>query len=268
MSSLKSIAAACVLTTFALGCTHATDVQKRPQPTSASTPVSLQTHHWQLNQVRDVDGSTDMQWQRSVATSRVPVELLFTGENALVVKRLCNNMHGSYEAQGDALQVSRMISTMMACNDEKMMALERQVAQQLPKVQSWKITGSENAPVLALTFQGGVVWELKGKPTYETLYGPSEQMFLEVAPDKVVCHHPLVENAQCLQVREVKYDAQGIKQGFGTWGNYYGSIEGYSKQPNVRNILRIKRYTNQNAPADASKYVDVLDLVVESEIKR
>lgn len=268
MSSLKSIAAACVLTTFALGCTHATDVQKRPQTTSASTPVSLQTHHWQLNQVRDVDGSNNMQWQQAVADSRVPVELQFTDANALVVKRLCNHMHGGYETQGDALQISRMVSTMMACNDEKLVTLERHVAQQLPKVQSWKIAGSATAPVLALTFQGGVVWELKGKPTYETLYGPSEQVFLEVAPDKVACTHPLMENAQCLQVREVKYDAQGLKQSFGPWSNYYGSIEGYSKHPHVRNILRIKRYTNQNAPADASKYVDVLDLVVESEIKR
>lgn len=184
MLSLKSIAAACVLTTFALGCTHATDVQKRPQPTSASTPVSLQTHHWQLNQVRDVDGSTDMQWQRSVAASRVPVELLFTGENTLVVKRLCNNMHGSYEAQGDALQVSRMISTMMACNDEKMMALERQVAQQLPKVQSWKITGSENAPVLALTFQGGVVWEFRANPPMKHCMVRASRCFWRLLPIK------------------------------------------------------------------------------------
>ena len=35
--------------------------------------------------------------------------------------------------------------------------------------------------------------------------------------------------------------------------------------PGVRNVLRIDRYQRQNVPADASRYLYVLDLVVESE---
>ena len=51
----------------------------------------------------------------------------------------------------------------------------------------------------------------------------------------------------------------------GAWRNFHGSIEGFSHTPGVRNVLRIDRYQRKQAPADASRYVYVLDLVVESE---
>ena len=70
---------------------------------------------------------------------------------------------------------------------------------------------------------------------------------------------------QCLQVREVRYDDAGRKTTTGEWGNFYGSIEGYQHEPGIRNVLRIKRYTVQNPPADASRYAYVLDMMVESE---
>jgi hypothetical protein len=66
----------------------------------------------------------------------------------------------------------------------------------------------------------------------------------------------------------MQYSSQGIKQSAGEWQNYYGSIEGYTHQDGVRNVLRIKRFTRDQAPADASKHIDVLDMTVESEIVR
>ncbi|MBP7647899.1 MAG: DUF4377 domain-containing protein, partial [Comamonas sp.] len=80
---------------------------------------------------------------------------------------------------------------------------------------------------------------------------------------------PLIPNAQCLQVRELKYNEQGLKQSTGTWENFYGTIEGYTHQAGVRNVLRIKRFTRpEPVPADASKYVYILDMTVESETVR
>ena len=80
-----------------------------------------------------------------------------------------------------------------------------------------------------------------------------------------VDHHPLIQDMQCLQVRELRYDAQGRKSGdTGEFLHFYDSIEGYTHQPGVRNVLRLQRYTRQNVPADASKYAYVLDMVVES----
>ena len=42
-------------------------------------------------------------------------------------------------------------------------------------------------------------------------------------------------------------------------------LDGYTHTPGVRNVLRIKRYQRTPVPADASAYLYVLDLVVESE---
>ena len=60
-------------------------------------------------------------------------------------------------------------------------------------------------------------------------------------------------------------DASGIKQRVDQWQLFYDEIENYQHQAGVRNVLRLKRYTRQQAPADASRYVYVLDMVVESE---
>ena len=49
---------------------------------------------------------------------------------------------------------------------------------------------------------------------------------------------------------------------------FYDPIEGYSHQAGTRHVLRLKRYTRQQVPADASQYVYVLDMIVESETRR
>ena len=91
-------------------------------------------------------------------------------------------------------------------------------------------------------------------------------VFLEVAAQTRPCTHPLIPDKQCLQVREIRYDDAGVKQGDdGEFQNFYDAIEGYTHEPGVRNVLRVKRYPVQNPPADASSRAYVLDMVVESE---
>ena len=48
--------------------------------------------------------------------------------------------------------------------------------------------------------------------------------------------------------------------------NFYGDIEGYAHEAGIRNVLRVKRYTIKNPPADGSSLAYVLDMVVESGI--
>lgn len=268
--NLKSLSVACALSTTALvGCSSFADLKNNTPPAPANAPT-LQSHHWQLQQALNAQGSADIgQWQLP-ATASSPartVGLRFSKDQIVSVDRMCNLISGGYRTQGDQMHVERMTSTMMACGNADLMQLEKNVARQLPSVSNWKITNNAS-PLLELRFKNGTTWQLEGKPTHETLYGRSEQIFLEVAPQKVTCSHPLIPNAQCLQVRELKYNEQGIKQSMGTWQNYYGTIEGYTHQAGVRNVLRIKRFTREHVPADASKYVDVLDMAVESEIVR
>lgn len=264
MPLLKVFSIACVLgSSVLMGCaTHSADFSE------ASLTV-LQSHHWNLQQAVTAQGAVDEQWYLPAKNgqSARSVVLDFSSDQRLSVERLCNSMSGSYEVQGERIHIGRLMTTMMSCNDAALMKLERSVGQQLPQAMSWKIQNSAH-PILELKFDSGAVWQLKGTPTYEALYGGSEQVFLEVAPQKVACSQPAVPNAMCLQVREVTYDDRGIKQSTGSWMNYDGVIEGYKHQNGVRNIIRLKRFTRGQAPAGSPKYVDVLDLVVESEVVR
>ncbi|MEP6907241.1 MAG: DUF4377 domain-containing protein [Pseudoxanthomonas sp.] len=70
---------------------------------------------------------------------------------------------------------------------------------------------------------------------------------------------------KCVQVREVRYTENVIKTGIGdTFGNFYDHIQGYVHQAGIRNVLRVKRHTIGNPPADGSSQVYVLDMVMES----
>ena len=272
MSSFKSFSMSCILgATVLMGCTtHSANLLPNPAVHSAPT---LQSHHWKLQQALTPQGALDQQWQIP-ASSRHParsIELDFSDDQRIHVSRLCNTINGGYSVQDEKISVNRLAATMIACNDNALMQLEKNVASQLPKVRTWhiaEIDADTAAPTLELQFDSGAKWLLTGVPTHETLYGNSERIFLEIAPEKLTCSRPPLPASNCLKVREVKYSEQGVKQTSGPWINYDASIEGYQHQPGVRNILRVKRFTRDPARTDISKYIDVLDLVVESEISR
>lgn len=265
----KSCSLACAVATFALmGCSYTAHTsQETTQPSNVA--VTLQSHHWQLQQALNAQGAADGQWQLPASPDQAAktVGLRFGQDHTVSVDRLCNTIMGQYRTQAQSIEIDRVISTMMACSNADLMRLEKQVAQQLTQARNWKISGDAK-PVLELQFANGTVWKLQGTPTHEALYGPSERIFLEVASQKTTCNHPLMGSTQCLKVRPVHYNAQGIKTGTGEWSALYDTIEGYKHQEGVRNVLRLKRFTRANVPADASKYVYVLDMTVESEQER
>lgn len=82
------------------------------------------------------------------------------------------------------------------------------------------------------------------------------------------CPNPPAGAKACLQVRERRFDDKALAVGDpGPWQTFAEPIEGYTHQPGVRNVLRIKRYDRGAAPG-ASRYVYVLDQVVESHTER
>ena len=124
-----------------------------------------------------------------------------------------------------------------------------------------------DAPKLSLAADNGDTLVFTGEPTAETRYGSAgETVFLEVAAEAKPCSHPLIPNKQCLQVRERKYGQNGVVQSTGEWQPLYQDIEGYTHEPGIRNVLRVKRFTLKNPPADAPSTAYVLDMVVESEV--
>lgn len=231
--------------------------------TAAATGIDagqLAANHWLL--VDAVD-STGKRIDSLFARADRPLTLDFAN-GRLSVANACNRLGGPYTLEDGTLEVGSMASTQMACTDPGVMALDRLASERLQgklKVRALDATG------LTLVAANGDVLGFRGEPTAETRYGgEGETVFMEVDAQTRPCPHPLMEEATCLQVREVKYDSQGLEQGKrGGWENFYGNIEGYTHQPGVRNVLRLKRYEVRNPPADAASQAYVLDMTVSSE---
>jgi len=230
---------------------------------AASTTIdaaALGSQHWKLEQAVDAKGQ---RIDALFARADKPLQLDFR-DGRVSVSNACNRMGGGYTLTGDRLQVARMAATLMACTDPKLMALDQAIGKRLEAPQTVAL---RNGDQLALTSADGEVLTFRGEPTAETRYGgPGETAFLEVAAQTKPCSHPLIPNKQCLQVRELHYDDRGIKTGTpGEWQPLYQDIEGYEHTDGVRNVVRVKRYTIKNPPADGSSIAYVLDMVVESE---
>jgi heat shock protein HslJ len=233
------------------------------QPAGADTAV-LPAYHWRLAEATDAKGS---RIEALFARADKPLQLDFADRRASV-GNACNRMGGAYSVEGDKLKFDRLDSTLMACADAKLMALDQEIGKRLEGASTFALqTGA--APTLTLSGGNGDVLTFNGEPTAETRYGgPGETTFVEVAAQTKPCNHPLIPAMQCLQVREIKYDDKGIKTGAdAAFENFYGDIEGYTHEPGVRNVLRVKRYNIKNPPADGSSLAYELDMVVESETK-
>lgn len=261
---------------------------------------NLEGFVWTLTHAQPADGSGSGNSSSAQAIAGLPpapeqpaLVLRFDGQQQmLAVQGLCNRLMGSYSTQahtkevqagnaqansaiGGALHIQPLAATLMACPEPALMQLEQQVSALLPQAQSWHIrwtdtpqADSPGAAQLQIDFAQGQRWLLQGQWTHEALYGQPQRMFLEVAPEQQACNHPLMGQMQCLQTRIVHYEPNGRKTLEGAWGAFYDPIEGYSHQAGTRHVLRLKRYTRQQVPADASQYVYVLDMIVESETRR
>ncbi len=237
---------------------------------SASNADALSAYHWQLQDAVDSAGARQAQWMRQADKGQQPMTLTFQ-DKRLSVTGLCNMLSAGYAVKGEYMNISQVVSTMRMCGDQSLMHYEQRIAQRLPAVSAWTISGADlnnpqQTPTLTLRFENGGKWMLSGKATPETRYGSAgDIVFMEVAAQTVPCNHPLIKDKQCLKTRAVKYDETGLKTGYGPWEVLYDEIEGYQHEAGIRNVLRLKRFTRKHIPADASRYAYVLDMTVESE---
>lgn len=220
----------------------------------ALTAAFLQDHLWRL---QSASTGANQRIEALFPKDR-PFEFRFTGTN-LAVSGGCNGLRGSYQINAEGQFVAgRMASTMMAC-EPSLMAADKTLSDLLAKpLQIMLVQGAQ--PSLILLAADNTVLMLAGQKTPEALYGPATRVFLEVAAQTAPCQGDA--GAQCLQVREITFDEQGLKVGSpGEWTSFDGSIEGYQHTPGVRNVLRVNRFQ----PPAGAPAVYVLDLVVESE---
>lgn len=232
-----------------------------PGNASAAAPAidaqALAAAHWRLAEAVDASGN------RIDALFPAPdqaLQLDFSGDR-ISISGGCNQMRGRYTLSGDRLAVGAMAQTKKFCGGGALMAADEAIGARF----AGPATLAREGDRLVVTTAGGDRLAFDAVPTAQTKYGSEgETIFMEVAPQRVPCHHPLMPTYQCLHVRELTYD-QGRKTAAGDWQFLYQNIEGYTHEPGIRNVLRVKRYKVANPPADASSIAYVLDLVVESE---
>ena len=222
--------------------------------------AQLTANHWILTTATDAAGKG---LDALFAQADKPMVLNFA-EGRLSARAGCNTLVSGYSVRGGQLHLTPMASTMMGC-PEPLQSQDRQFGTLLEQPATVQTL---DASRLVLRTANGSVLTFKANPTAETRYGgPGETVFLEVAPQTKPCHHPLMPDATCLQVRQIHYNDNGIKQGTpGEYTHFYGQIEGYTHQPGVRNVVRTKRFGIKNPPADAPRHAYVHDMTVESEI--
>jgi heat shock protein HslJ len=244
-------------------------VSTMASPASTATPAAsdantdLGRYHWRLQDATDANGK---RIDALLVRADKPLQLDFSADGGVLVRNACNHIGGDYTLAGNTLTVTGGQSTMMACADPKLMALDGEIGKRLEGASQIALSANDT-PTLTLTNAAGDKLVFAGEPTAQTRYGgPGERVFLEVAGQTKPCPHPMIPGKQCLQVREVEYDDKGLKvDSPGPFEDFYDSIDGYTHDDGVRNVLRVDRYAIRNPPADGSNFAYVLDMVVESD---
>jgi len=223
-------------------------------------PRTLEAHRWTLVWAIDAQGQPIA--GLPAATAR---EINFNfGAGRFNIEGGCNRLLSGFQIDAEGtLSFDRMASTLMACEPAAMKvdaALAEMLAQPL---KSEVLVGT--ATTLRLTSPANATLFFTGQMTPEARYGQPTRVFIEVGATTVVCKNSLGASVECLQVRERRFDEQGLVVGVpGAWQPFAETIEDYTHQPGVRNVLRLKRFDRAPAGGGASFFY-VLDLVVESE---
>ncbi|MFU8927351.1 DUF4377 domain-containing protein [Acinetobacter puyangensis] len=229
---------------------------------STTTSSQKEAIHVKQHLQQTLQGYT---WSYQPQQNIPPIVLNFQ-DNRMSIYSGCNRMGTDFSLNQNTLKTGNVISTKMACEPERMK--QEQFAASLFQNRELALnlnTANPDQPLLTVRGADGQQYQFVGTATPETKYqGQGEIVFLEVAPETKACVG--VAAQQCLQVREIKYNAQGLKTATGNWELFYGQIEGFQHDPKLRTIIRTKRFTVKNPAADQSKYAYVHDMTVEQEL--
>lgn len=233
---------------------------------TAADQAVLAKYHWHLESATSSQGD---RLNELFVRAEKPLQLNFYGSH-VYISNTCNHMGGEFTIRDNKLSVSQLTSTMKACADEALMALDQKVAKVFAGDLDMRLDQAEPATQLTLVTTEGASLVFAGVPTAATRTGSeAETVFLQVAPISKPCANAEMPKTQCLEVRELHYNANGTKSGNpGPWHMLKQPIEGYQHQPGTHNVLRVKRYAVTKPAAGTASATYVLDLVVESGVAK
>jgi heat shock protein HslJ len=228
------------------------------QATDAPPAKTLADHTWSLVAANAADGSRiDALFPEAAR----PFSLAFA-EGRLHATGGCNGLRARYELTPEGgFSVSGAAATMMAC-EAPLMAADAALSGLFSAPLEFALVQGQS-PTLALIASTGEVLLFRGELTHEARLGPGTTVFYEVGPRRLPCDEATSTDGLCLQIREITFDAQGLRVGEpGAFMPFGGGIEGYEHTEGTRNVLRVKRFGSAQTSGEG---VMVLDLVVESE---
>ena len=228
-------------------------------PAAAVDAQALAASHWRLDSAVDAGGQSI---GALFPEPGGPLQLGFA-DGQISVSGGCNRMSGGFTLADGTLSVGPLAQTKMFCGGGGLMAADEAIAARLSG--GGTLAFDDDGRLVLATADGDRL-AFRAEATAETRFGgEGERVFLEVAPQRVPCPHAMIPDFQCLHVREISFDENGVKTGTGEWQFFYQDIEGYTHEPGVRNVLRLKRFNVQDPPADGFSVAYVLDMVVETE---
>ena len=234
--------------------------------------TTLSQHRWTLTSAIDANHNSMAEF----AKINGQVTLAFNqyqGQDTLSFSVGCNLISAAYQLQGQTLTIEDGMSTKMSCGD--LDKAENTLNTLMVGSSEIKVEQGEH-PVLTQLTNDNVTLVWNGRLTSQAKYNSKgETVFLAVSPKKLACEEH--GDQQCLQIRPVTYNDQGIKIHEGEWRLFAGEIDGYQHDNRHEEVLRVQRYQLDNGnllaidessvdDTDDKQYAYVLDAVIESEV--
>ena len=233
---------------------------------------TLSRHRWTLDSVTDANHQSVTEF----ANINSQVTLVFNehqGQNTLSYSVGCNTISAAYQLQGHTLTIDEGMSTKMSCSE--LDSAENTLSTLMLGNSELKVTQSDSPVLTQFTSDNAtLVWS--GRLTPQAKYNSKgEAVFWAVNAKKVDCE--MNNNKQCLQIKPVTYDNQGIKTHEGKWRVFSGEIDGYHHDGTHEEVLRLQRYqlgtsellmNDEPLESDTNDdaYAYVLDAVIESSV--
>ena len=217
------------------------------------TAADLSRYQWTL--VSAVDSSN----MRLVPLNAVKDQVLLNfGQlkemNILRYSLGCNTMTGRLQLVDSVMTIEEGVSTKKFCAEldeaEKLLNRAMHGDSQLSIKRG-------AVPILTQLADDNTTLVWQGTQSAEAKYGQAEMIFWAVDHEVVPC--PDGTTKECLKVKPIQYDVNGVKVGEGDWTLFDGEIEGFTHDRDHNQVIRLKRYTDED-----KKSIYVLDTVVES----
>lgn len=253
-----------------LGVADASDTEPAPDPAQRS----LQDTAWVLYQVNDAHGNAIAPFAASADGSRTIVPVLFRTDY-LEFATACRRLVAPYREQGARLVIAQAYASQNACQGDGALApLIGRLRGEF--VVSFAPIAATAEPALHLKAPSGeefVLYDdgaLRFTDPDDVLPQPLV-LYLQVGPDTMGCGYngpdiPGRPENVCIAARPAGQGTDGAWRASSAPYPVMPAIQGFNPPAGSRSIVRILRYELAHPDIHASRYRDVLDMVIEQHL--